>query len=292
MVAFLPLTQRMMLLSIVTAVATVVLKFAAWKMTGSIGLFSDAAESLVNVVAALFGLFALRVSALPPDDNHAFGHEKIEYMSAAIEGTLIMVAAGAILYSSVSRLLAPRPVTELGIGLGVSAVASVINGAVAVLMLRVAKAHDAIVLEADAHHLLADVWTSLAIIVGLLLVMALPHLTWLDPVIAILVALNILRTALELIRRATDGLMDVALPPVEVEMLQKILRGSLPEGSHLERLRTRKSGSRRFVEFVLLVPGAMSVADSHAVCDALEDVVRGEFPGSEVLIHVEPAQEP
>jgi len=288
MLARLPLMQRMMLLSIVAALGTVILKFVAWKLTGSIGLFSDAAESLVNVFAAVFALVALRVSALPPDDNHAFGHEKIEYLSAGLEGTLILLAAGAIIYSAIARLLDPAAVKELGWGLLVSALASLVNGVVAVAMMRVAKARDSIVLEADAHHLLADVWTSAGIIVGLLLIMVFPHALWLDPLIAILVALNILRTALELIRRAADGLMDVALPPIEVALLQKILKSSLPPTSRLEKLRTRKSGSRRFIEFNLLLPGEMTVAASHALCDQLEDVIHVEFANSEVVIHVEP----
>ena len=177
---------------------------------------------------------------------------------------------------------------ELGWGLLVSALASLVNGVVAVAMMRVAKARDSIVLEADAHHLLADVWTSAGIIVGLLLIMVFPHALWLDPLIAILVALNILRTALELIRRAADGLMDVALPPIEVALLQKILKSSLPPTSRLEKLRTRKSGSRRFIEFNLLLPGEMTVAASHALCDQLEDVIHVEFANSEVVIHVEP----
>lgn len=285
----LPLTQRMMLLSIAAALGTLVLKFAAWKITGSIGLFSDAAESLVNVFAAGFALLALRVSALPPDDNHAFGHEKIEYLSAALEGTLILLAAGAIIFSAAARLREPAPVSSLGVGLAVSVLASLVNGVVALLMLRVAKSHDSIVLEADAHHLLADVWTSVGIVVGLLLLLVFPQRQWLDPVIAILVALNILRTALELIRRAVDGLMDVALPPIEVELLQKILGNSLlPPSSRLEKLRTRKSGSRRFIEFNLLLPGDMTVAASHALCDSLEAAIHLEFAHSEVVIHVEP----
>lgn len=284
----LPLTQRMMLLSVMAAVGTVVLKFVAWKMTGSIGLFSDAAESLVNVFAALFGLLALRVSALPPDDNHAFGHEKIEYLSAGVEGTLILVAAGAIIYGAIARLLDPVGVERLGVGLLVSAAASLVNGLMAVTMMRVAKWHDSIVLEADAHHLLADVLTSAGVIVGLLLILVFPHALWLDPLIAILVALNILRTALDLIKRAVDGLMDVALPPIEVALLNKVLQGSLPAPARLEKLRTRKSGSRRFIDFNLMLPGDMTVAASHDLCDALEAAIHAEFANSEVVIHVEP----
>jgi cation diffusion facilitator family transporter len=284
-----PLAQRLMLLSIVAALGTLVLKFIAWRLTGSIGLFSDAAESLVNVFAATFALIALRVSALPPDDNHAFGHEKIEYLSAAFEGSLILVAAGTIIYSAISRFLDPAPVSELGWGLAVSVLASIINATVAVLMLRVARKEDSIVLEADAHHLLSDVWTSLGVVAALLLLMVFPTAHWLDPLVAILVALNILRTALDLIKRAADGLMDVALPPIEVDLLDRALKLRLPAHATIARLRTRKSGSRRFIEFNLLLPGEMTVAASHTLCDLLEDAIHAEFANSEVVIHVEPA---
>lgn len=284
-----PLTQRLMQLSLLAAVSTVVLKFMAWRMTGSVGLFSDAAESLVNVFAAGFALLALRVAALPPDENHTFGHEKIEYFSAALEGTLILVAAGAIIYGGIARLLAPQPVTRLGLGLGVSVFASLINGAVAVLMMRVARQEDSIVLEADAHHLLADVWTSLGVVLALLLLLVFPRAYWLDPIVAIAVSLNILRTALDLIKRAADGLMDVALPPIEVELLQRVLRQRLPPEAGISRLRTRKSGSRRFIEFNLLLPGDMTVSASHGLCDQLEEAIHAEFAKSEVVIHVEPA---
>ena len=290
MFARVPIMQRMMMLSIAAAVGTVVLKFAAWKLTGSVGLFSDAAESLVNVAAAVFALVALRVAALPPDENHTFGHEKVEYFSAGLEGALILVAAGAIIYSAIARLLSPAGVHALGVGLLVSVLASLINGVVAMTMRRVAKAEDSIVLEADAHHLMADVWTSMGIVLGLLLIMVFPRALWLDPLIAILVALNILRTALDLLKRAADGLMDVALPPIEVAMLYKVLESSLPAGSHISRLRTRKSGSRRFINFNLLLPGEMTVAASHALCDQLEDAIHGEFAHSEVVIHVEPVR--
>jgi cation diffusion facilitator family transporter len=283
-----PHTQRLMLLSIIAAFGTLALKYTAWRMTGSIGLFSDAAESLVNVFAASFALIALRVSALPPDDNHAYGHEKIEYLSAAFEGALILVAAGAIIYSAITRFVDPVPVSQLGWGLGVSVFASFINGTVAVLMLRVARKEDSIVLEADAHHLLSDVWTSLGVVVALVLLILFPSAHWLDPLVAILVALNILRTALDLIKRAADGLMDVALPPIEVDLLDRALKLRLPSEAAIARLRTRKSGSRRFIEFNLLLPGEMTVAASHDLCDLLEAVIHTEFANSEVVIHVEP----
>lgn len=290
MLSRLPLTQRMMLLSILAAIVTLVLKFGAWKLTGSVGLFSDAAESLVNLFAAVFGLFALRISALPPDSNHAFGHDKAEYFSAGLEGALILVAAGTIIYAAIARLIDPAPVAELGWGLTVSVVASAVNAGVALLMLKVAKDKDSIVLEADAHHLLTDVWTSIGVVGGLLMLFVFPKAQWLDPVIAILVALNVLRTALDLIKRAADGLMDVALPPIEVELLEKVLQGTLPITAKIVQLRTRKSGSRRFIVFNLLLPGEMSVQDSHDLCDVLEEAIHAEFKNSEINIHVEPLE--
>lgn len=288
MVTRLPLQQRMMLLSVVAALLTMALKFGAWALTGSVGLFSDAAESVVNLFAALFGLAALRVAAMPPDHNHAFGHDKAEYFSSGLEGALIFVAAGTIIYAAIGRLITPAPVESLGWGLAIALVASAVNAGVALVMMRVARREDSIVLEADAHHLLTDVWTSVAIVAGLLLLLVFPSAYWLDPVIAILVALNILRTALDLIKRSLDGLMDAALPAPEVEMLEKILNNHLPTPARIVRLRTRKSGSRRFIAFNLLVPGMMTVQSSHDLCDALEDAIRAEFAKSEITIHVEP----
>lgn len=290
MLANLPLTQKMMLLSIVAALLTIALKFLAWGLTGSVGLFSDAAESVVNVFAATFALFALRVAAQPPDDNHAYGHEKAEYFSSALEGLLIMVAAGAIMYAAVNRLFNPAPVESLGIGLALSLFASAINGGVAWLLFKVAKQEDSIVLEADAHHLLTDVWTSVGVVLGLVLVMLIPSAGWLDPVIAIIVALNILRTAWELIRRSMDGLMDIAWPENELAELETAIKQALQKypNAQVGRLRTRKSGSRRFVSFILWVPDELTVVAAHKVCDDLEAELEATFNNTDVDIHMEP----
>lgn len=291
MATSMPLQQKVMLLSIAAAIVTIILKFGAWAMTGSVGLFSDAAESVVNLFAASFAFYALRLSALPPDDGHEFGHDKIEYFSSGLEGLLIFIAAGAIIYAAADRLLHPAPVESLGMGLMVSLLASGVNAAVALIMLRVAKQQDSIVLEADAHHLMTDVWTSVGVVAGLLLVMWLPQAGWLDPAIAILVALNILRTAWELLRRSLNGLMDAALPPRETELLRRVLKEALAKehtDGRVGRLRTRKSGSRRFVNFNLWLPDTLSVVDAHDLCDRLEDAIHAEFANSDINIHVEP----
>ncbi len=284
----LPLKQRMMLLSIAAAVATMGLKFVAWAMTGSVGLFSDAAESAVNLVAAMFGFWALGVAARPADDDHALGHHKAEYFASALEGLLIIVAAGTIIVAAVQRLRFPHPPEDLGLGLIVSVGASVINAAVAVALLRVGKREDSIVLEADGHHLLTDVWTSAGVLAGLSVLLIVPGWYWLDPVIAIVVALNIVRIGVVLGRRSIDGLMDIALPLGERRRVEELVTAALPEGTAMAALRTVKAGSVRFITFDLLVPGAMTVDDSHALCDRLEATLDAELSPCRITIHVEP----
>lgn len=284
----LPLKQRMMLLSIAAAVATMGLKFVAWAMTGSVGLFSDAAESAVNLVAAMFGFWALGVAARPADDDHALGHHKAEYFASALEGLLIIVAAGTIIVAAVQRLRFPHPPEDLGLGLIVSVGASVINAAVAAALLRVGKREDSIVLEADGHHLLTDVWTSAGVLAGLSVLLIVPGWYWLDPVIAIVVALNIVRIGVVLGRRSIDGLMDIALPLGERRRVEELVTAALPEGTAMAALRTVKAGSVRFITFDLLVPGAMTVDDSHALCDRLEATLDAELSPCRITIHVEP----
>jgi cation diffusion facilitator family transporter len=283
-----PAKQRMMLLSVAAALFTMALKFSAWALTGSVGLFSDAAESVVNLIAALFGLYALRVSARPPDAGHPFGHHKVEYFASALEGTLIVLAAGAIAHAAIERLREPSPLSDLGIGLLMSLSAAGVNGLVAIAMLRVAKREDSIVLEADARHLLTDVWTSFGILGGLTVLVFVPSAAWLDPTIAILVAVNIARIGFVLLKRSVDGLMDVSLPTGEKEQIEQAIRPELPERATMKRLRTLKAGSVRFVYFDLHVPGTMTVDDSHALCDRLEEVISQALSPCEVTIHVEP----
>lgn len=283
-------TKRMAALSIATSIATLALKFGASVLTGSIGLLSDAMEALVNLAAGLVALAMLSVAERPADDDHAYGHEKAEYFSSGVEGVLILFAAVGIAYAAVGRLLHPAPLERLGPGLLIAALAAVLNFVTARLMLRVAKEHDSIVVEADARHLLTDVLTSAAVIAGLLIVMVAPRLAMLDSLIAFGVALQIFGTSASLIRRSVDGLMDKSLPAAEIDTARQVIAAALPSGASVAELRTRKAGSRRFVEFKLLVRGAATVADAHASCDRIESALAAALAKTVVTIHVEPLE--
>jgi cation diffusion facilitator family transporter len=282
--------RKMALLSIATSFATIALKFGAWYLTGSVSLWSDALESLVNLAAGLVALGALTLAEQPADETHTYGHDKAEYFSSGVEGALILVAAVSIVWSAVSRLVAPQPLEQLGLGIVVSALAGAANFATARVMLKVAKQHDSITIEADAKHLMTDVWTSVGILGGLLVVMAMPAWSILDPLMAIAVGLHIVFTGINLLRRSADGLMDAALPAKEVERADALIRAALPEGASYHALRTRKAGARRFLELHLLVPGTMTVAESHAVCDRIEETLTSHLAKASVTIHVEPAE--
>ncbi len=286
--------RRMAYLSIATSLATIVLKFGAYFLTGSVSLWSDALESLVNLAAGVVALGALMVAERPADDKHAFGHDKAEYFSSGVEGALILVAAVSIIWSAVHRLIDPEPLARLGPGLVVAFLAGVANFVAARIMLKVARQHDSITIEADAKHLLTDVWTSVGIIGGLLVVMAMPQWAILDSLMAIAVGIHIIVTGVSLLRRSADGLMDAALPAAEVKRAETLIRAEMPEGSSFHALRTRKAGARRFLEFHILVPGAMSVLDSHALCDRIEAALTAHLAKAQVTIHVEPkeTQEP
>ena len=281
-------------LSIATSFATLTLKTVAYLLTGSVGLLSDAAESIVNVVAAFTALFALKIAERPPDHSHPYGHEKAEYFSSVIEGTLILVAAGAIIQQALSRLFNPVELEGLGWGMGVSLVATVINLVVAQTLIRAGKRHDSIALEADGRHLMTDVVTSVGVLVGLLLVLVTDWM-WLDSVIALLVAANILFEGGRLIGRSVDGLMDKSLPDGEEARIKEVLDRVLlsPEvGANYHGLRTRKSGSYRFVELHLLTPGDWSVQRAHALTEEVEAALRGKFNNMRITIHQEPLDDP
>ena len=280
--------RRMVLLSIATSFATIALKFSAWYLTRSVSLWSDALESLVNLAAGLVALGAITLAHQPADDRHRFGHDKAEYFSSGVEGALILFAAVAIFWSAIQRLYTPQPIDDLALGLGVAFVAGAMNFATARLMLKVAKQHDSITIEADARHLLTDVWTSIGIIGGLLVVLWKPEWAVLDPVMAVVVALHILVTGFDLLRRSADGLMDAALPDAEVKAAEAAIAASLPSTASFHALRTRKAGSRRFLELHLTVPGMMTVAESHALCDHVEAALQVALPRAVVTVHVEP----
>jgi cation diffusion facilitator family transporter len=283
--------KRFAWLSIAAAVATIVLKGLAWWLTGSVGLLSDAMESFVNLAGALMTLAMLTVAAMPADDNHAFGHGKAEYFASGFEGLLILVAALAIAAAAVERLFAPQPLQQLGIGLAVSVLASVINLAVARVLLAAGSRHHSIALEADAHHLMTDVWTSAGVIVGLAAV-AFTGWQWLDPAIALVVAANIVWTGLQLLQRSASGLMDAALPPAQHERVAAVLEGYRATGLDYHALRTRQAGSRQFVSVHVLVPGDWTVARGHDVLEEIEAAIRAELPRAHVLTHLEPLEDP
>lgn len=281
--------ERFLWLSLVTALLTVGLKATAALITNSVGLWSDALESTVNLLAAVVALWALRLSAKPADHNHDFGHGKAEYLSAAVEGTLIFVAACAIIVGAVDRLIHPVALGELGLGLVLATVASAFNLGTGLLLIRAGRQHRSITLEADGHHLMTDVWTSVGVLVGIGLV-ALSGWNWLDPIIAMAVGVNILFTGYKLVRRSVVGLLDGTLPPEEVGKVQAVLDHLTEDPRvHLTDLRTRESGRQRFVQATLTVPGDWTVTRAHDLADRVEDEVDQALPGTVTFVHVEPA---
>ena len=282
--------KRYAWLSITAALSTILLKGTAWWLTGSVGLLSDALESLVNLAGALMALSMLSLAAQPADENHAHGHGKAEYFSSAFEGFLIIVAAIGIAYAAIGRLLDPRPLQDVGIGLAVSAVASIINLATARSLMKVGRKYRSITLEADAHHLLTDVWTSVGVILGVGLV-GLGGWLWLDPVIALLVAANIVWTGWQLLQRSAAGLMDVSLPEAELQTIEQVLDEYRRQGLEFHALRTRQAGSRAFATLHVLVPGAWSVQLGHDWCERIEADIRRALPYAHVTTHLEPRED-
>lgn len=279
-------------LSIGAAAATIGLKAGAYLLTGSVGLLSDALESLVNLVAALVALAVLSIAARPPDEEHAYGHDKAEYFSSGVEGGLILLAAGSIIYSAVGRLLDPQPVERVGIGLAISAAASAINLAVARVLLQAGRHYHSITLEADAHHLMTDVWTTVGVIVGVAAA-ALTGWQRLDPVIALIVAANIIWSGVHILRRSALGLLDTALPSEDRAKVVAILDGYVErEGVQYHALRTRQAGARRFCSVHILVPGAWSVARGHMLLERIEADIRRALSGVTVFTHLEPIEDP
>ncbi|HMR22065.1 MAG TPA: cation diffusion facilitator family transporter, partial [Micropruina sp.] len=272
--------ERFLWLSLATAVVTVVLKAVAAILTNSVGLWSDALESTVNLLAAGVALWAMRLSAKPADHNHDFGHGKAEYLSAAVEGTLIVVAAAAIIVGAINRFINPVPLESLGIGVLLAAVASVGNLVTGLILIRAGRRHRSITLEADGKHLMTDVWTSVGVLAGIGVVGA-TGLVWLDPLIALAVGVNIVFTGVGLIRRSVVGLLDATLPPDEVAVIQQALEPLTDDPRvHLTDLRTRESGRQRFVQATLTVPGEWSVRRSHDLADRVEEEVGRALPGT------------
>ncbi|MFA5891928.1 MAG: cation diffusion facilitator family transporter [Actinomycetota bacterium] len=278
-------------LSIVAAVLTIALKGAAYFLTGSVGLLSDALESFVNLAGALMALTMLIVAARPPDEDHAFGHDKAEYFSSIFEGTLILVAAGAIGIAAISRLLHPRALEQVGLGLAISATAALVNLGVGLVLLRAGRRHYSIALEASAHHLMTDVWTSVGVLVG---VAAVSLTGWqrLDPIVALIVAGNIIATGARLVRRSVSGLMDAALPPGDQQAVQRALARYCDAGVQFHALRTRQAGARQFVSLHVLVPGGWTVQRGHNLLEQIEADIRGALPRAAVFTHLESLDDP
>lgn len=283
--------KRYAWLSIAAALATILLKGWAWWLTGSVGLLSDAMESFVNLAGAMMALGMLSLAAMPADENHAHGHGKAEYFSSAFEGFLIFVAAILIAYAAIERLLNPQPLDAVGVGLVVSVVASIINLATSRTLMRVGRKYRSITLEADAHHLLTDVWTSAGVILGVGLVWLTGWL-WLDPVIALLVAMNILWTGWRLLRRSASGLMDVSISAEDLQAVNKVLDGYRAQDLEFHALRTRQAGTRAFISLHVLVPGAWSVKQGHDWSERIEADIRRVVVAAHLTTHLEPIEDP
>lgn len=282
-----PISVRAALLSVAVSVALLALKFAAAVLTGSTAILSDAAESVVNVVAANIALISLVVASRPPDEGHRYGHGKAEYVSSATEGALIVGAGLAVLAIAVRKLFQPLPLTFLPVGLALVLVAAVVNLVMARFLLRISRERDSAALEADARHLQADVITSVGVIVGLGLQQFTGTL-WLDPAVGLIVGAHIMRIGWRVYRDAVSGLMDTSLPEEEEARVKAILADHQNEIVSYHALRTRKAGQHRFVDLHLVLHRTLSVGQAHALCDDLEEHIGDALPNTDVTIHVEP----
>ena len=279
------------MLTTVTAVVTIGLKLLAYGLTGSVGLFSDAAESLVNLLAALLGLWMLTLAARPPDDEHAYGHFKVEYFASGLEGALILIAAASIGGAAWTRLLDPRPLEQVGAGLTVSVIAAAINAGVALVLLRAGRRLRSITLRSNGYHLLTDVWTTAGVLVGVLLVQWTGYLI-LDPVIALIVAANIVWAGIRLLRDTGAGLLDPSLPAEDQALIQSVLAPYKGDDIVFHALRTRGAGARRFISLHVLVPGEWTVRRGHDLCEEIEMAIREALPDTTVFTHLEPLEDP
>jgi cation diffusion facilitator family transporter len=277
-------------LSIAAAFITISLKAGAYLVTGSVGLLSDALESCVNLAGAVIALAALNIAAHPPDADHAYGHDKIEYFSSGIEGVLIFVAALSIAAASINRLLNPQPLEKVGIGLIITLVATLVNLATSRVLLNAGRSYRSIALEADGHHLMTDVSTSVAVVIGVAAV-GLTGWWWLDPVIGLFIAANIIFMGVKLVRRSMLGLLDTALPEADLQEIRAILDRYADDGIQTHALRTRQSGARRFISVHVLVPNYWTVSQGHALLERLEGDIRTALPSSTVFTHLEPLNE-
>ena len=278
-------------LSIGAALLTISIKFSAFLVTGSVGLLSDALEGIVNLIAAIVVFITLKIVEQPPDEIHPYGHDKAEYFSSGIEGTLIVIASLTILITSVRRLLNPMPLEQVGLGLALALVASGINFFVGQLLIRTGKKHESITLEADGKHLMSDVWTSVGVVIGIAIA-GFTGLEWLDPIVAMLVGLKIGCEGILIFRRSSQGLMDTAITPQEREVVETILSQHCMEGTEWHALRTRQSGARRFISFHILVPGEWTIQQGHDFAEQIEADIRNQINHCSVFTHIEPIEDP
>ena len=277
--------------SIAAALISISLKAAAYMLTGSVGLLSDALESMVNLVGALMALAMLTVAARPADEDHAYGHTKAEYFSSGVEGTLILLAAVSIAVTAVPRLINPQPIEQVGLGLAVSVAASLVNLLAAQVLIRASKQYNSITLEANAHHLMTDVWTSAGVLAGVGIV-ALTGWERLDPIVACLVAANIVWSGVGIVRKSVSGLMDTALPIEDQKKLREVLEPYIQNGVEYHALRSRQSASRKFVSLHVLVPGLWTVQRGHQLLENIEADIRRALPGVTVFTHLESLDDP
>lgn len=285
--------QRLLMASVVVALITIALKTLAWYITGSVGLLSDALESLVNLASAIFGLVMVTIAARPADDDHPYGHHKAEYFSSGFEGILIIAAALGIVWTAGHRLFDPQPLAQVGWGLALSVASSALNGLLAWVMFSAARAHRSIALEADAKHLVTDVWTSAGVVIGIALVQVTGWL-WLDALVAIGVALNILKEGVHLIWRSSQGLMDEAVEPEVLATIQDTLAGFASSGGEtqiirFDHLNTRKAGQRRFVDLHMHMPAQWSLGRAAAVRASVEQALMSAVPGLRATIQLLPS---
>lgn len=287
---FVPLT-RYAWLSIGAAILTLCLKISAYLLTSSIGLLSDALESTINLAAAIVALQTLRMITRPPDDEFAFGYSKMEYFASGFEGAMILVAALGIMVSAIPRLIKPIPLEQIGMGLAISVSASLINLVIALILIRAGKRNNSITLEADGHHLMTDVWTTGGVLIGIALVW-LTGYTRLDPIVALLVALNIVVTGYRLLVRSGRGLLDISLPDKEIKKVISILNSYQDEGVGYHALRSRQAASRKFLVVHLLVPGKWTIDIGHQLADRIENEIRASIPEANIVTHIEPVEDP
>jgi cation diffusion facilitator family transporter len=278
---------RFAAVSIAAALVTIVLKSAAYFLTGSVGLLSDAFESLVNLAGALMTFGMLKISFRPPDEEHIHGHDKAEYFSSSVEGLLIIFAAAGIIYAAVKRIIEPIPLEELGTGLVISTAASLVNLAVGIVMIKYGKKNKSIAIEADGQHLLTDVWTSAGVIAGIFVV-SLTGWNILDPVVALAVAVNIIWTGILLLRRSVSGLMDASVSKEDCAKIQAVMQRYRRKGFDFHALRTRQAASRIFISVHILVPGNLSVHDAHHLAEDFEKEISSIFGDVSVTTHLEP----